>query len=201
MASWIEIITSEDNPYYKIISLAIWVFSFIYFIDFRYFVIFSSEEQICLYLYIFIFIFSHIYIYLFIYIYISIYIYRWVVFYLSYVALNKHNWYCYLFLPELHSISSFAGDCGFHFISLVNRNLVNLRTELEVPHVHPTPLPLPQSITKWDKKLLQIADSKLLQSVTGITKSERVTIITKWDVTRIICHMLWFIFILDYNPV
>ena len=37
-----------------IISLAIWVFSFIYFIDFEYFVIFSSEEQIYLFIFIFI---------------------------------------------------------------------------------------------------------------------------------------------------
>ena len=36
---------AEDNHYCIFFSLAIWVFSFIYFIDFGYFIIFSSEEQ------------------------------------------------------------------------------------------------------------------------------------------------------------
>ena len=60
VVSWIEIITSEslfknqelllvvaqDIPYCVIVSLAIWVIPFIYFFDFGYFAIFSSEKQI-----------------------------------------------------------------------------------------------------------------------------------------------------------
>ena len=45
---------ADHNPYWVIISLAIWVFSFIYFIDFGYFVKFSSEEEIYLFTLIFI---------------------------------------------------------------------------------------------------------------------------------------------------
>ena len=63
---------AEDNPFSVITSLAIWVFSFIYFIDFGYFVILSSEEQI----------------YLFIWFY---FYHGWLVFCLSYFALNKHT--------------------------------------------------------------------------------------------------------------
>ena len=44
---------AEDNPYCVIISLAVRVFLFIYLIDFGYFVIFSSEEQIYLFMFIF----------------------------------------------------------------------------------------------------------------------------------------------------
>ena len=36
---------AEDNHYCVFFSLAIWVFSFVYFIDFGYFIIFFSEEQ------------------------------------------------------------------------------------------------------------------------------------------------------------
>ena len=60
VVSWIETVTSEslfknqellldvaqDIPYCVIVSLAIWVISFIYFFDFGYFAIFSSEKQI-----------------------------------------------------------------------------------------------------------------------------------------------------------
>ena len=41
---------TEVNTYCVIASLAIWVFSFIYFIDFGYFVILSSEEKIYLFM-------------------------------------------------------------------------------------------------------------------------------------------------------
>ena len=63
---------AEDNPYPVITSLAIWVFSFIYLIDFGYFVILSSEEQM--------------------YLFICFYFYHgWLVFCLSYFAVNKHT--------------------------------------------------------------------------------------------------------------
>ena len=45
---------AEDNSYCVIASLAIWVFSFIYFIDFGYFIIFYGEEQIYLFIFAFI---------------------------------------------------------------------------------------------------------------------------------------------------
>ena len=45
---------AEDNPYCAIISLAITVFLFIYFIGFGYFVIFPSEEQVYLFIFNFI---------------------------------------------------------------------------------------------------------------------------------------------------
>ena len=45
---------SKDNPYCVIASLAIWVFSFIYFIDFGYFILFSGEEQTYLFIFVFI---------------------------------------------------------------------------------------------------------------------------------------------------
>ena len=45
---------AEDDPYCAIVSLAIWVFLFIYFIDFGFSIIFSSKEQIYLFKFIFI---------------------------------------------------------------------------------------------------------------------------------------------------
>ena len=46
--------TTEDNPYCVIVSLVIWIFSFIYFVYFGFFIIFSSKEQIYLFTFIFI---------------------------------------------------------------------------------------------------------------------------------------------------
>ena len=43
---------AEDNHFCVFFFLAFWVFSFIYFIDFGYFVIFSSEEQSYLFIFI-----------------------------------------------------------------------------------------------------------------------------------------------------
>ena len=43
-----------EDPYCVIKSLAIWVFSFIYFLSFGYFIIFSSQQQIYLFIFIFI---------------------------------------------------------------------------------------------------------------------------------------------------
>ena len=43
---------AEDNPYCVVISVTILVFSFIYFVVFGYFVMFSSEEQIYLFIFI-----------------------------------------------------------------------------------------------------------------------------------------------------
>ena len=46
--------TTEDNPYCVIVSLVIWIFSVIYFVDFGFFITFSSKEQIYLFTFIFI---------------------------------------------------------------------------------------------------------------------------------------------------
>ena len=94
---------TEVNTYCVIASLAIWVFSFIYFIDFGYFVIFSIEEQI--YLYLFLLRMTRVFLKL-----------LW--------SKQIYNWYCCFFSSD----SSFVGDGVFHFIGSVNGNLENLRT-------------------------------------------------------------------------